>query len=55
MLVDQETIRVTVFSRVNDWKPEHLGSDDLLRLPSVDFEQSVAAIYEDVSESLAQK
>ena len=55
VLVDQETIRLTVFRRVNDWKPEHLGPDELLRLPSVDFEQSVAAIYEDVSESLARK
>lgn len=50
VLVDQQQLQVTVFRRTGDWKPERLGAGDVLRLPAVDFEQSVAAIYEDVLE-----
>ncbi|NBB79724.1 MAG: Uma2 family endonuclease [Verrucomicrobia bacterium] len=49
VLISQEEMRVTLFQKQNEWKPEHLSeADEVLRLPSLDFEQSLAAIYEDV-------
>lgn len=48
VLVDQEEMRVTLFRKVNQWKPEHLKVGDRLALSSVDFEQSLADLYEDV-------
>lgn len=48
VMVEQEQMRVTLFRRETDWSPELLGSGDVLRLPSVAFEQAVTAIYEDV-------
>ena len=50
VLVNQESMHVTVFCQANGWKPEHLSSGDALRLPSIDFEQAIAEIYEDVLE-----
>lgn len=51
VLVDQDTMRVTLFRQANAWKPEHLSDTHaLLRLPSIDFELTLADIYEDVSD-----
>lgn len=51
VLINQESMRVTLFQKQNHWKPEHLSaSDEVLKLPSLKFEQSLAAIYEDVLE-----
>ncbi|TVP77983.1 MAG: Uma2 family endonuclease [Puniceicoccaceae bacterium] len=49
VLVDQEQMHVTLFRKVNDWKPEHFteGSDRLI-LASLTFGLSLSAIYEDV-------
>lgn len=51
VLVDQEKMAVTVFRKETDWKPEHLGQGDGLRLGSVEFDMSLADIYEDVLSS----
>lgn len=49
VLVCQEQMRVTRFRRRNEWKPEHFSApDERLKLPSLAFELSLAAIYEDV-------
>lgn len=48
VLVDQEQMRVTVFRREQNWDPEPLGIGDVLKLPPISFEQSLADIYEDV-------
>jgi Uma2 family endonuclease len=52
VLISQEQMRVTLFQRKNEWKPEHFSAPhQRLELPSLDFEQSLAAIYEDVLKS----
>lgn len=52
VLISQESMRVTLFRQQHEWKPEHFTApDELLSLPSLDFEQSLAAIYEDVLEA----
>ena len=48
VLVDQEKMAVTLFRRETAWKPEHLAEGDSLRLTSIDFEQTLADVYEDV-------
>ncbi len=49
VLISQEQMRVTLFRKRNEWKPEHFSAPhEVLLLPSLDFEQSLAAIYEDV-------
>jgi Uma2 family endonuclease len=48
VLIDQEQMRVTLFRKTNEWRPEHLKVGDRLVLPSVDFEQTLADLYEDV-------
>lgn len=48
VLVNQEEECLTLFQRSHDWRPELLAQGDSLRLPSVDFEQTLAALYEDV-------
>lgn len=48
VLVNQEKMLVTVFRKETDWKPEHLGQGDSLRLGSIDFSLSLADVYEDV-------
>ncbi|MFU8849236.1 MAG: Uma2 family endonuclease [Opitutales bacterium] len=48
VLVDQEEMKVTLFRKTNEWKPEHFKAGDRLVLPSIDFEQSLGDLYEDV-------
>ena len=48
VLIDQEQMRVTLFRKTNEWRPEHFEAGDHLVLPSVDFEQSLVDLYEDV-------
>ena len=49
VLVDQETMRVTLFRQTNGWKPEHFSDAHAsLGLPSIDFELTLADVYEDV-------
>jgi len=48
VLVDQEQVRVTLFRKSNNWKPEVMGKEENLSLPSIDFEQSLAELYEDI-------
>jgi len=47
-VIDQARQAVTRFRGENGWKPEHLAEGDALALPSTGFEQSLAAIYEEV-------
>ena len=51
ILVDQETMEVTVFERVSDWNPRRLGNGQTLTLPSIDFNMPIAEVYEDVLEA----
>lgn len=48
ILVDQGKIEVTLFARNNAWDPNTFGVDDTLQVPSLDFNISLKAIYEDV-------
>ena len=48
VLVSQEEVCLTLFRRSHDWRPELFAKGDTLRLPSVDFQQTLAALYEDV-------
>ncbi|MGF1644746.1 MAG: Uma2 family endonuclease [Thiotrichales bacterium] len=48
LLVDQERMALTLFRRENAWKPEYLGVEDALALPSIAFAMPVAAVYEGV-------
>jgi len=49
VMIAQEKREVTLFRKAADWKPEHLSGDDILKVPSLRFEQSLADLYEDVS------
>ena len=49
VLVAQARREVTVFRRSADWRPEVLGRpEDVLRLPSLEFELPLGLVYEDV-------
>ena len=50
VLVSQEAMSVTLFRRSHDWCAELFAKDDTLTLPSINFEQTLAALYEDVLE-----
>jgi Uma2 family endonuclease len=50
ILVAQDRMEVTVFRKSADWQPEILRAPtDLLRLPHLDFEVALSAIYEGLS------
>jgi len=49
LLVAQDERRITVFRRDTGWRAEHLGADDTLRLPSLDFSMAVAEVFEGVA------
>ncbi len=50
VMVDQEKMLVTLFRQANDWKPEFLSERHAtLRLPSIDFDLTLADVYEAVT------
>lgn len=46
VLVAQDEPRLTVFRRENGWRPEDVGGEGTLALPSLRFSMSVADVYE---------
>lgn len=48
VLIAQDQLRVTLFRRSRDWKPEILTKGQTLELPSLQFQQALSDLYEDV-------
>lgn len=46
VLVTQDEPRLTVFRRDNGWRPEDMGAEGTLALPSLRFSMPVAGVYE---------